>query len=393
MKTGSELMLLFIVTLALLLTHAGYALRESGSVRVESRVPAMLNVLALFAVSSIAYAALGYYVGYGFNVRAPVLVPAAGGRHSVSEFLLMLTLVTAVPAIVSGALAERVRLWSQLIAAAAVAGVVYPFLERLVWARQLYAQHLLGSSFGAEFHDFSGAVLVHVMAGWLALVAAMLVGPRAGRFGPHGEAQALPPSSVPVLSLGTWVLMIAWLAVLLVNAGRWQAPAAVVAVNGLAAVVGGVLGVLATGKHDTRLAHGGALAGLIAVSVAADLVHAGAALFIGAVAGVLLVMGTRLCESYWRVDDVVGAWPLHGVAGTWGGIASGIFSQPALGGAGGISFMAQLIGTLGGIGLAVVSGFVIYGSLNRSRWLRGPDGGAVMMSDTGAPVETSEREH
>ncbi len=376
MKIGNELALLVAATLALLLTHVGYALRESGSVRSDSRAPAMLNVLALFAVSSMAYAALGYYVGYGFNVRAPVLVPAAGGRHSVTDFLLMLTLVTAVPAIVAGAVAERVRLWPQLLAAAAVAGLVYPFLERLVWARQLYAQHLLGSSFGAEFHDFSGGVLVHVVAGWLALVAAMLAGPRAGRFGVHGEAHALPPSSVPVLSLGTWVLMMAWLAVLLLNSGRWQVPPGVVAVNGLAALVGGVLGVLATGKQDTRLAHGGALAGLIAVSVAADLVHAGAAWFIGAVAGALFVLGRRLCESYWRVDDVVGAWPLHAVAGTWGGIASGIFAQPALGGLGGISFMAQLIGTLGGVGVAVVSGFVIYGSLNRWRWLRTANGGS-----------------
>lgn len=391
MKTGGELALLFVGALALLLTHAGYALRECGSVRMESRVPAMLNILALFAVSGIAYAALGYYVGYGFNVRAPVLVPAAAGRHNVIDFLLMLALVTAVPAIVSGAVAERARLWPQLIAAVAVAGLVYPFLERLVWARQLYAQHLLVSSFGASFHDFSGTVLVHVMAGWLALVAAMFVGPRAGRFGLHGEPQTLPPSSVPWLSLGTWVLMIAWLAVLILSAGRWQAPAAVVAVNGLTALLGGVLGVLITGRHDTRLAHGGALAGLIAVSVAADLVHTGAALFIGAVAGALLVLGTRICESYWRVDDVVGAWPLHGIAGAWGGIASGVFAQPALGGAGGISFMAQLMGTLGGIGLAVVSGFVIYGSLNRLHWLRAPDSSAIT-SETGTSVEASEGE-
>lgn len=393
MKAGSELALLFIGTLALLLTHAGYSLREAGSVRMESRMRAMLSVLALFAVSSIAYAALGYYVSYGFNVRAPALVPAAGGRHSTIEFLLMLTLVTTVPAIVSGAVTERVRLWPQLVAAAAVTGLVYPCLERLVWARQFYAQHLLGSSFGAEFHDFSGTVLVHVMAGWLALVAAMIVGPRAGRFGLHGEPQALPPSSVPMLSLGTWVLMMAWLAVLLLSAGRWQAPAAVVAVNGLTALVGGVLGVLVTGKHDTRLAHGGALAGLIAVSVAADLVHTGAALFIGAVAGALLVLGTRICESYWRVDDVVGAWPLHGVAGAWGGIASGVFAQPVLGGVGGISFMAQLIGTLGGIGLAIVSGFAIYGGLNRLHWLHDTDSGTAMAPDAGASAEASESEH
>ncbi|MFQ5935569.1 MAG: ammonium transporter [Acidiferrobacterales bacterium] len=371
-RTDTDLAVLLFSLAALLVMHAGFALRQGGFVRQQNQAASLGCVIALFAVSTIAYVVIGYLFAYGSNVLVPVLVPNAGGRHTLSAFLVLLAFATAVPAIISGAIAERARFWPQLVTAAVIVSVVYPFFEHIIWGRGLYAQHLLASSFGAEFHDFAGSVVVHVMAGWLALVAVTLIGPRTNRYTPEGQVQPMVVSSVPMLVLGSWVLLIAWLAATVLTVEKPQSLGAVVAVNALAGVVGAVFGALIVNGRNPRMLSSGALAGLIAVGAGADIVHPAAALVIGVVAGVLFVYAARLCVSYWKLDDVVGAWALHGVAGAWGGIACGIFGHPVLGGAPGVSFIVQLIGTVGGIGLAIVSGFVIYGLLQRANLLRLP---------------------
>lgn len=375
-RAGGDLALLLLAALTLLAMQAGFALRQTGNVRKQDQADSLGNVLLLFAVSSIAYAVFGYYLSYGFHVRTPVLAPVAGGKHNVMQFLVLLTLATAVPAIVAGAVAQRARFWPQLASAAVIAGVIYPLLEQIVWGRRLYAQHVLASSFGAEFHDFSGAVLVHVMGGWLALVAAMLLGPRLGDYQQKSE------SGTTFSLLATWLLTLAWLGILVLNSYRPQAFAEAVTVNGLSAIVGGVLGALVAARGEARAVYTGALAGLIAICAGADVVNAGGALSIGAVAGALVIVGAGICKRYWRVDDEMGIWSLHAVAGTWGSLATGVFAHAALGGRGGISFMAQLIGTLGGTGLAIVAGFVVYGFLNRMKLLRVEASSAVNAATT-----------
>lgn len=363
-KAGGDFTLLLLAVLTLLVMQTGFALRQAGSVGKQDQADCLGKTLLLFAVSAIAYAAFGYYLSYGFQVRTPVLTPVAGGKHDIIQFLVLVTFAAAVPAIVTGGVVQRARFWPQLASTALIAGVIYPLFEQVVWGRRLYAQHVLMSSFGAEFHDFSGAVLVHVMGGWLTLVAAMLLGQR-----PGGYKQESGTSST-LWVLGSWLLVLAWLATTVLNSYRPQAFAQAVAMNGLSAIVGGVLGAVAAARGQQRAAFTGALAGVIAICAGADAVNAGGALTIGAVAGALVVAGAAICKHYWPVGDEAGVWALHAIAGTWGSLATAVFAHAALGGRGGISFMAQLIGVLGGTGLAIVAGFVIYGLLNRMDLLR-----------------------
>lgn len=370
-KASSDLTLLLLAALTLLVMQTGFALREAGNVSKQDQADYLGKALLFFAVSVIAYTLFGYYLSYGFHVRTPVLAPVAGGKHDIIQFLVLVTLAAAVPAIVAGGVAQRARFWPQLVSTALLAGVIYPLFEQIVWGRRLYAQHVLMSSFGAEFHDFSGAVLVHVMGGWLALVAAMLLGQRPGGYGQESETRSTLWVS------GSWLLVLAWLAIIVLSSYRAQAFAQAVAMNGLSALVGGILGALAVARGQSNAAFTGALAGVIAICAGADVVNAAGALTIGAVAGALVLAGTAICKHYWPVDDAAGIWALHAIAGTWGSLATAVFAHAALGGRGGISFMAQLIGVLGGTGLAIVAGFVIYGFLNRIHLLRAgtPSGG------------------
>lgn len=383
-KTGGDLTLLLLAALTLLVMQTGFALREAGNVSQQHQADSVAKTLLVFAVSAIAYVAFGYYISYGFHLRTPVLAPVAGGKHDLIQFLVLVTLATAVPAIVAGSVAQRARFWPQLASTALIAGVIYPLFEQIVWGRRLYAQHVLMSSFGAEFHDFSGAVLVHVMGGWLALVASMLIGQRPSGYGQESDAR----TRTTLCLLGSWLLTLAWLATIVLNSYRPQAFAQVVAVNGLSAIIGGALGALAAARGERRAAFTGALAGVIAICAGADVVNAGGALSIGAAAGALVIAGAAMCKHYWRVDDETGVWALHAIAGTWGSLAAAVFAHAALGGRGGMSFMAQLIGVLGGTGLAIVTGFVIYGVLNRMTLLR-----ADTSSDVSAAAAAQARSH
>ena len=147
------------------------------------------------------------------------------------------------------------------------------------------------------------------------------------------------------------------------SAGKVDAASGLVAINSLLAMVGGLLAALVAGKNDPGFVHNGALAGLVAICAGSDIVHPIGALAIGAVAGCVFVFGFTLLQNRLKIDDVLGVIPLHGVCGVWGGIAAGIFGLTALGGAGGVTFMAQLVGTLTGLAIAVTGGFAVFGAL------------------------------
>lgn len=363
-NAGGDVSLLLLAVLTLLAMHTGFALRKVGKVSQQDRADSLGKALVVFAGSILFYAAFGYYLSYGFHVRTPVLTPVAGGKHNTIQFLVLLTFATAVPALVAGAVTRPVRLWAQLASTALIAGLIYPLFEQIVWGRRLYAQHVLMSSFGAEFHDFSGAVVVHVMGGWLALVAAMVIGQRPAGYQQESEAGSI------LWVLGSWLLTLAWLAAMVLNSHRPQAFVQVVAVNGLSAIVGGVLGSLAAARGELRAVFTGALAGVIAICAGADVVNAAGALSIGAVAGALVIAGGAVAKHYWTVASETDVWALHVISGTWGSLAAAVFAHAALGGRGGISFIVQLIGVLGGTGLAIVAGFAMYGFLNRMNLLR-----------------------
>jgi Amt family ammonium transporter len=224
----------------------------------------------------------------------------------------------------------------------------------------------MATTFGSPFHDFAGSVVVHATGGWLALPAIMLLGPRLKRY----ESRSIKVSSIPFLALGSWVLIVGWFGFNVMSAGSLEAVSGLVAINSLMAMVGGTIAAMLISKNDAGFVHNGALAGLVAVCAGSDLYHPISAAVVGAFAGAIFVFMFETETEKWRIDDVLGVWPLHGMCGAWGGIAAGIFGQKALGGVGGVSFFAQLIVTVVVIVICLVASTLVYGILKKTVGIR-----------------------
>jgi len=321
-------------------------------------------------MSTIAYFFIGYYLAYGVQFFRSGAQLAADSGYELVKFFFLLTFAAAIPAIVSGGIAERAKFRPQLIATFLLVALVYPFFEGIAWNKNFGLQSWLEGTFGAGFHDFAGSVVVHAVCGWIGLVAVLLLGPRSGRYQKNGAISAHPPSSIPFLALGAWILTVGWFGFNVMSAQTLNAVSGLVALNSLLAMVGGTLSALLVGRNDPGFVHNGPLAGLVAVCAGSDLMHPIGSLFVGGLAGALFVYLFTLTQNRWKIDDVLGVWPLHGICGTWGGLAAGIFGQPALGGLGGVSFSAQAIGTGIGIVVALTGSFVIYGVLRITLGLR-----------------------
>ena len=373
---GGDVFFILMGAILVFAMHAGFAFLEVGTVRSKNQVNAMVKILSDFGMSTLAYFFIGYGVAYGvdFLSSAGTISGDAGDETygpqglSLIKFFFLLTFAAAIPAIISGGIAERAKFGPQLAASAIIVGLVYPFFEGMIWNRNFGFQDWLEASFGASFHDFAGSVVVHGVGGWLAFSAVILLGARLGRYGDKGTA--FPPSSIPWLALGSWLLCIGWFGFNVVSAQSLESVSGLVAVNSLMAMVGGLLAALLFGKNDPGFVHNGALAGLVAVCAGSDVMHPAGALVTGIVAGFLFVKMFVICQEKLKIDDVLGVWPLHGLAGAWGGIACGIFGAEAFGGLGGVSFMSQLIGTIVGCGFAALAGAVIYGGLKRTVGIR-----------------------
>ena len=369
-KQGIDALFILLGAIMVLAMHAGFAFLELGTVRKKNQVNALVKILVDFSISTVVYFAVGYSVAYGttFFVGADVLAQRNG--YDLVKFFFLLTFAAAIPAIVSGGIAERARFYPQLIATAVIVGFIYPFYEGIVWNQHFGFQAWLKALTGDEFHDFAGSVVVHAVGGWIALPAVLLLGARSNRYKKDGAISAHPPSSIPFLALGAWVLCVGWFGFNVMSAQTVDKISGLVAVNSLMAMVGGTLAALWLGKNDPGFVHNGPLAGLVAVCAGSDLMHPLGALVVGGVAGALFVAMFTLTQNRWKIDDVLGVWPLHGICGTWGGIAAGVFGLPALGGLGGVNVLAQLIGTLSGVAWAVLTSFLLYGLLKVTMGLR-----------------------
>ncbi len=362
-KISTDTLFILLGAIMVLAMHSGFAFLEVGTVRRKNQVNALVKILTDFAVSTIVYFFVGYGVAYGvsFMVGAEQLAEKSG--FEVTKFFFLLTFAAAVPAIISGGIAERAKFNPQLIATALIVGLVYPFFEGIAWNDRFGVQPWIESVAGAKFHDFAGSVVVHAVGGWLALAAVILLGPRIGRYPKEGGVSAQPPSSIPFLALGAWILTVGWFGFNVMSAQTIDKISGLVAVNSLMAMAGGIVAALVVGRNDPGFVHNGPLAGLVAVCAGSDVMHPAGALATGTVAGALFVYMFTLTQNKLKIDDVLGVWPLHGLCGVWGGIACGIFGSKALGGLGGVSLTAQLIGTGLGVVIALVGGFVVYGVL------------------------------
>jgi len=372
-NAGFDVFFLTMGAAMVLAMHAGFAFLEAGTVRKKNQVNALIRVLSDFGFSTVAYFFVGFTVAYGITFFSPVSeISLLGGKsngYEMVHFFFLLTFAAAIPAIISGGITERVRFWPNVLATVLLVGLVYPFFEGLVWGENYGYQAWLEGAFGAKFHDFAGSVVVHGMGGFLALGAVLMLGARKGRYTGY-QVNAILPSNIPFLALGSWILCVGWFGFNVMSAGNVEGASGLVAMNSLLAMVGGLLAALLAGRNDPGFVHNGALAGLVAICAGSDLVHPIGALLIGAVAGASFVYGFQFIQNRLKIDDVLGVIPLHGACGVWGGIAAGIFGSTALGGAGGVTFMSQLVGTATGLSIAVVGGFVVYGLIKVTLGIR-----------------------
>jgi len=370
LESGTNTLFILLGAIMVLAMHAGFAFLEVGTVRKKNQVNALVKIIGDFAVSAVVYFMVGYSVAYGLDFFAAANDLVDKNGYELVKFFFLLTFAAAIPAIVSGGVAERMKFYPQLVATALLVGLIYPLYEGIVWNGNFGVQDWIEATFGAGFHDFAGSIVVHAVGGWIALAAVLLLGPRSGRYGPGGVVYAHPPSSIPFLALGAWILTVGWFGFNVMSAQTIDAISGLVAVNSLMAMAGGILAALIVGKNDPGFVHNGPLAGLVAICAGSDVMHPLGALVTGLVAGGLFVMTFLWCQNKWKIDDVLGVWPLHGLCGVWGGLAAGIFGMEALGGMGGVSFMAQLVGTLLGVALAFGGGFVVYGVIKSVSGLR-----------------------
>jgi ammonium transporter, Amt family len=368
--SANDVLFVLLGAIMVLAMHAGFAFLEVGTVRQKNQVNALVKIMVDFCVSTIAYFFIGYSIAYGINFFSGADVLAAKSGYDLVKFFFLLTFAAAIPAIVSGGIAERAKFNPQMAATFLIVGFVYPFFEGIAWNNHFGFQDWLKTSFGAGFHDFAGSVVVHAMGGWIALAAVILLGARNGRYTKDGRLHAYPPSNIPFLALGAWILTVGWFGFNVMSAQSIQNISGLVAVNSLMALVGGTLAALVLGKNDPGFVHNGPLAGLVAVCAGSDVMHPLGALVTGAVAGTLFVWAFTVTQNRLKIDDVLGVWPLHGLCGAWGGLAAGIFGCSALGGMGGVSFISQLIGTLTGVAIALAGGAIVYGLIKKTVGIR-----------------------
>jgi Amt family ammonium transporter len=344
---------------------AGFAMLEAGLVRKRSVGTQLLKNVTLFATAGILYYLIGYNLMYdgvdgGLIGTLAVWWPDdstalagefAGGYAASSDWFFQMVFVATAASIVSGTLAERVRVWPFLAFTAVLTGLLYPIAGAWQW----------GGGWLAEmgFSDFAGSTLVHSVGGWAALAGVLLLGPRRGKYGPNGKVNPMLASSLPLATLGTFILWLGWFGFnggsqLAMGSGADAVAIANIFVNTNLAAAGGVVAAMLLTqvlykKIDLTLVLNGAIGGLVAITAEPLTPSPGAAVLIGAVGGVLVVLAVPLLDRL-RIDDVVGAIPAHLVAGIWGTLAVPITNAET-------SYATQLLGVV------AIGAFVFLASL------------------------------
>ncbi|MEE8144626.1 MAG: ammonium transporter [Kiloniellales bacterium] len=371
----------FLITGAFVMwMAAGFAMLESGLVRTKNTATICLKNIALYSIAGIMFYVIGYHLMYtdvgafmgSLNLlynpaeaelalinaeeATPELVEAAiaGGYASMSDWFFQMVFVATAASIVSGTLAERIKVWPFLVFTVVLTGVIYPIQGAWSW----------GGGFLAElgFSDFAGSTVVHSVGGWAALTGAIILGARKGKYGPDGRVNPMPGANLPLATLGTFILWLGWFGFnggsqLALGSALDAAAMAIVFVNTNLAAAAGVIAAMLTAqvlfkKVDLTFALNGALAGLVAITAGPDLQNHLLAIIVGGIGGALVVLFVPLLDRL-RIDDVVGAISVHLVAGVWGTLAVGIF--------GGGDLIAQIIG------IVAVGAFV--SAISTALWL------------------------
>ncbi len=333
---------MFICAVLVLFMQAGFAMVEAGFNGGKNTINILFKNLMDMAIGGVLFFIVGYGIMYpgefnGIFGFAGVGIPAQDALdpnylpHYQTDFLFQVAFAATAATIVSGAVAGRMQFRSYLIYSGVITALVYPIAGSWQWGG--------GWLSALGFHDFAGSLIVHAVGGFAGLAGAIALGPRLGKFNADGSANPMPGHNITAATLGVFILLIGWFGFnpgsVLAMTGEANTIAVVfVAVNTfLAACTGAVAAMMASyfvnkGKPDLGITLNGMLAGLVGITANADIVTNVEALLIGLVAGVVVVGGMVLLEKM-RIDDPVGAWPVHGLCGIWGGIATGLFGEGA----------------------------------------------------------------
>ena len=334
---------LFICAVLVLFMQAGFALVEAGFNSAKNAVNIMFKNMMDVAAGMLVFWLFGYGMMYGsdvipgwlawggFGISSTPEAPGAGVLNPQVDWLFQVAFAATAATIVSGAVAGRIKVSAYLIYSIFITAVIYPISGFWQWGGGWLNQ--------MGFHDFAGSLVVHSVGGFAGLAGAMLLGPRIGRFGKNGSS-AFPPHNYTIATLGVFILWIGWYGfnpgsqLAFVGAGNTDAVMLIAVNTTLAAGAGAVVALLASwimgGKPDLGFMLNGMLAGLVGITAGCDAVSNISSMIIGGIAAILMMLGTQLLERL-KIDDPVGAWPVHGVCGIWAGIATGIFGDYALG--------------------------------------------------------------
>jgi len=343
-------MFLFLAAVLVLFMQAGFACLEAGLNSSKNTVNILFKNIMDLSAGALLYYMIGYglmypgdgngwfaFAGYGVSAEAPS--PADGALHPQVDWLFQVAFAATAATIVSGAVAGRMKFVSYLIYSVVITGFIYPISGYWKWGGGWLDQ--LG------FYDFAGSLVVHAVGGFAGLAGAIVLGPRLGRFTKDGKPQAMPGSNLALSALGVFILWVGWYGfnpgsqLAISDVENTNAVMLIAANTTLAAAAGAVFAMITAwfmfGKPDLTMSLNGALAGLVGITANCDSVTNVEAMLIGLIAGILVVLGILLLDKL-RIDDPVGAWPVHGLCGIWGGIATGVF--------GGYPIGAQIIGSL-----------------------------------------------
>ncbi|MCB0179466.1 MAG: ammonium transporter [Anaerolineae bacterium] len=352
--------------------QAGFAFLEAGFTRTKNTVNVLTKNFMDFCIGGIAYFVFGYAIMYGTSIGGFIGSDGfllLGDYYDVSTalawFFQMVFAATATT-IVSGAMAERTKITAYLAYSFLISAIIYPISGHWVWGGGWLAQ--------MGFHDFAGSGVVHMIGGMVALTGAYLVGPRNGKYNKDGTPNEFKPTNVPYIALGGLILFVGWFGfnpgsqLAFAGAANTDAVMLIATNTLLAACAGAVFAMLAgmftVGKPDLGYALNGMLAGLVGITANCDSVSNISAIIIGVVAGVLVVVGMMLLEKL-RIDDPVGAWPVHGLCGIWGGLATAIFGSAA-----GHTLGAQIIGSIAIPVWAFVTCYILFMAIKAAGILR-----------------------
>ena len=346
----------------------GFSMLEAGFVRKKNTSAILLKNIALYSIAGIMFYLIGYslmyvdvsgYIGSlggAFYDTADDLTAAAeeGGYSLASDWFFQMVFCATAISIVSGACAERIKVWPFMIFAAFMTGIIYPIYGAWTW----------GGGWLTEmgFSDFAGSTIVHSVGGWAALTGCLILGPRAGKYGSDGKISPIAGANMPLACLGTFILWFGWFGFnggsqLAIGSAADASAMSIVVVNTNIAACGGVVAAIILSqlmykKIDLSIALNGAIAGLVAITAGPDLTNHFLSMIIGAIGGILCTIAIPMLDKM-KIDDVVGAISAHLVAGIWGTLAVGIFGSG--------DFLVQLIGIVAAAVLVVpLSGVFFY---------------------------------